>query len=49
MSGTDEKERARLFTQDEALRKEADIILDKSGIEKVLLKNNFHPVGCRMS
>ncbi len=45
MSGTDEKERTRLFTQDEALRKEADIILDKSGIEKVLLKNDFHPVG----
>lgn len=45
MSGTDEKERTRLFQLDEDLRKEGEHILDSSGIGKIILKNNFHPVG----
>lgn len=45
MTGTEEKERTRLFSQDENLRKEGELILDRSGVGKILLKNDFHPVG----
>ena len=45
MSGSSEKEQSRLFLQDESLRKEADEILERSGVGKILRDYNYHPAG----
>lgn len=45
MSDSLEKERTRLFQQDEKLRKEAELVLENTGIGKILKEYGFHPVG----